>query len=263
MTLKPDPLGASRLVGDNTSENVFLAPDWLRLNPLGAWMLGGNDTVFGSSDNDLIYGNEGEDLLSGEAGEDTLFGGKGKDGLSVRNGKGFLSGGEETDWLLGGNDDDVLIGGKGNDFILTGNGNDTLIGGLGRDVLFNWTREDSLGETNPGVGDKVYILQPDPSAVDLNTTDVILIFNPINDTIGLTGALTENDVSLKLIENTTLTLDIEAPQAIGNEASFPRRVEDSVWGTFIQVKSTGANLGFVFSVTPDQLRGRFVSVEEA
>ena len=63
MVLQTDPSEPRRLIGDNTSEIDFL----LSLDeidfPLGAWMLGGDDILFGSPANDLAYGNEGEDAL--------------------------------------------------------------------------------------------------------------------------------------------------------------------------------------------------------
>lgn len=63
MVLKLDASGISRLIGDNTSENVNLISGQLASLSEGVWLLGGNDTVQGSSDSERIFGNEGKDSL--------------------------------------------------------------------------------------------------------------------------------------------------------------------------------------------------------
>ena len=45
MALTPDNSDIPRLVGDNTAENITLAPGQLASFSAGLWMLGGNDTV--------------------------------------------------------------------------------------------------------------------------------------------------------------------------------------------------------------------------
>ena len=82
MVLKPETdsaTGLLRLVGDNTAEDVKFFPGELGVFQLGVFLLGGDDTVRGSSDAELIYGNSDNDQLFGEGGNDTLFGGVGDD----------------------------------------------------------------------------------------------------------------------------------------------------------------------------------------
>jgi hypothetical protein len=57
MALKADTFyNPPRLVGDDTSENVTLSVGQLANFPGGAWLLGGDDTVTGSSSVELILG---------------------------------------------------------------------------------------------------------------------------------------------------------------------------------------------------------------
>ena len=88
MVLRVDPSGVPRLIGDNTSESVFLSLTNSQFRgianfPSGVWMLGGDDTVSGSTASDLVYSNEGEDARGGYLGNDSLFGGRGKDECPV------------------------------------------------------------------------------------------------------------------------------------------------------------------------------------
>lgn len=111
--------GISRLISDNTSEFITLSPRQLTNIPGGVWVLGGNDTVIGSSDSELILGNDGQDSISGGDGNDSLFGGKGNDQLFGDAGDDFLSGDQGNDTLIGGlgNDRFVLSTGGGLDII--------------------------------------------------------------------------------------------------------------------------------------------------
>ncbi|MEG4577723.1 calcium-binding protein [Microcoleus sp. N3A4] len=111
--------GLFRLFGDNTAELIELSPGPLTNIPGGVWLLGGNDTVTGSTISELIVGNNGQDSISGGEGNDSLFGGKGND---------QLSGGEGDDFLSGDRDIDTLTGGQGRDtFALsTGGGLDII-----------------------------------------------------------------------------------------------------------------------------------------
>ncbi|WP_439121329.1 DUF4214 domain-containing protein [Marivita sp.] len=65
-----------------------------------AYMLRGNDTVFGNSYDDVIGGFNGNDQLSGDGGDDELFGGSGDD---------LLIGGLGNDWLYGDDGYDVAV----------------------------------------------------------------------------------------------------------------------------------------------------------
>jgi Ca2+-binding RTX toxin-like protein len=100
--------GLIRLLGDNTPENITLSPGQLTNIPGGAWVLGGNDTVIGSTISELIVGNDGQDSLSGGDGNDSLFGGKGNDQLFGGAGDDFLSGDRDIDTLTGGQGRDTF-----------------------------------------------------------------------------------------------------------------------------------------------------------
>jgi Ca2+-binding RTX toxin-like protein len=259
MVLRVDPSRQTRLIGSNASEYEQLDSEELDSFPLEVWMLGGNDTIDGSFDSDLVYGNEGEDILRGGlAGNDSLFGGKGKDVLfsALNSGKGYLSGGEDSDALYGFGGNDTLIGGKGNDMIISGNGNNTLTGGLGKDYLFN-VQFDVLTQTIQALGEgrNLYILQPDPSSVDVNSTDLIVGFNTVGDRLGLTGGLKENDLVLTYVTNVNTTLSQDFPALIGSVSN-----NVSVSGTLIQVKNSGSNVAIVTDTNPSQVQGRFISV---
>ncbi|MCC3411947.1 MAG: hypothetical protein JGK24_12020 [Microcoleus sp. PH2017_29_MFU_D_A] len=54
MALQTDPSEPRRLIGDNTSETVFLSIADANNFPLGVSMLGGNDTVDSSVANNLV-----------------------------------------------------------------------------------------------------------------------------------------------------------------------------------------------------------------
>lgn len=121
--------GLIRLLGDNTPENITLSPGQLTNIPGGAWVLGGNDTVIGSTISELIVGNDGQDSLSGGDGNDSLFGGKGNDQLFGDGGDDFVSGDQGNDTLTGGEGSDrfVLSTGGGLDIITDfGNGSDFI-----------------------------------------------------------------------------------------------------------------------------------------
>jgi Ca2+-binding RTX toxin-like protein len=111
--------GISRLLGDNTAENINLSPGQLTNIPGGVLTLGGNDTVIGSADNELILGNQGQDIIRGGEGNDTLYGGKEGDQLFGDAGDDFLSGDRGVDTLTGGQGRDrfALSTGGGSDII--------------------------------------------------------------------------------------------------------------------------------------------------
>jgi Ca2+-binding RTX toxin-like protein len=111
--------GISRLLGDNTAENINLSPEQLTNIPGGVLALGGNDTVIGSADSELILGNQGQDIIRGGEGNDTLYGGKDSDQLFGDTGDDFLSGDRGIDTLTGGQGRDrfALSTGGGSDII--------------------------------------------------------------------------------------------------------------------------------------------------
>ncbi len=256
MALKPDASGIVRLIGDNTSEGIQLSPGDLTNFPLGAWALDGNDTVNGSGASELILGNEGEDILRGFAGNDSVFGGKGRDLLSGSDGNDCLSGGLDADWLIGDAGDnllgnDILFGGRGNDVLEGAGGDNTLVGGLGRDLL------------SCELGGNLCVLGIDPAATDINSTDVIGVFDPGFDLIGLASGLTVNDIVLEQVQDVTITYRFEGPQALLQVLSPARVPEYSgpASGTLIRVRNSNAILGFVEDVTPNELQSSIVSVQ--
>jgi Ca2+-binding RTX toxin-like protein len=259
MVLEVDPYQPDRLIGDNTSEIDFLFTSDEFNFPLGAWMLGGDDVVFGSTGNDLAYGNEGEDALYGDLGKDSLSGGRGKDELNGEGGNDYLNGGQDADIVDGGDGNDFLLGGRGNDWVISGNGNDTLIGGLGRDYLYGAGDDPDL----PKIGSNLYVLQAEPGLKDINNADMILPFKVGVDRIGLAGGLTTNDVVLENLTNVTIVLRLDLPQ------SYQDFIEPGQFdaeptvnsGTLIRVKNSGDILGFVDRVTPADIQGSIISFQ--
>ena len=226
-------------------------------------MLGGDDSVTGSTSSDLVYGNEGEDIISGNLGNDSLFGGKGRDLIAGGEGNDSLNGGQDGDVLLGDSGNDILLGGKGNDFLVSGNGNDTLVGGLGRDIL------GALDDNNSSIkigGSNLYILQAEPGVTDVNNADFIVGFRPAFDKIGLADGLTVNDVVLESLTNVPIAAQFEFPQAAGSFATpeqsqlfKPTSIVTS--GTLIKLRNSGEFIGVVESATPAQLQNSITSVQ--
>ncbi len=265
MALKADPTKLPRLIGENTSESVFLSTANSQFGginnfPSGVWMLGGNDTVSGSITNDLVFGNDGEDVLLGNFGNDSLFGGKGKDDLWGDDGNDSLSGGQDADWLNGDAGDDILLGGRGNDILYSGNGNDTLIGGLGRDWLSSVDRDNSSPKTS---GSNLYVLQVESGITDINNADFINNFQRGLDRIGLAGGLTVNDIVLDDLTNVVLLREFDFSEATKPTVSPADALIPSTFvtsGTLIKVRDSGDLIGFVYGVTPSQLENRIISV---
>lgn len=260
MALQRDPSGLPRLIGDNTSESVELSVanssfGGLTNFPSGVWMLGGDDTVVGSTASDLVYGNEGEDIIRGNFGNDSLFSGKGKDAIIGGEGNDSLNGGQEGDAITGDSGNDILLGGKGNDFLVSGSGNDTLVGGLGRDIL------TGLGDSSSFKigGSNLYVLQAESGVRDVNNTDIIIGFRQAFDKIGLADGLTVNDIVLENLTNVLLTIQLEFPQAAASivtpqqsQIFQPTSVVTS--GTLIKIRNSGDAIGFVDGLTPAQLQ---------
>ena len=258
MALQTDPSEPRRLIGDNTSEQVFLSSADANNFPLGVWMLGGDDTVNSSAANNLVYGNEGEDILRGSLGNDSLFGGRAKDALFGDAGNDYLSGGQDADFIYGDAGNDILLGGRGNDILTSGNGYDTLIGGLGKDYLVSLNDDNSA----PKVGSNLYVLQAEPGVKDINNADLITGFRVGSDQIGFAGGLTASDVVLENLTNVTIVVEFDPPQAVKNFAMGALGSRATVTtGTLIKVKNSGDILGFVDGVTPAQIQGNIISAQ--
>jgi Ca2+-binding RTX toxin-like protein len=262
MALQKDPSGLPRLIGDNTSESVELSVAYSRFGgvtnfPSGVLMLGGDDTVIGSTANDLVYGNEGEDIIRGNFGNDSLLGGRGKDLIGAGDGNDSLNGGQDGDVLLGDSGNDILLGGKGNDFLVSGSGNDTLVGGLGRDFLAGFGDNSSIKFG----GSNLYVLQAEPGVTDVNNADLIVGFRQPLDKIGLAGGLTVNDIVLENLTNVPITVQFEIPQAAGYlfapDQLQPRTMMTS--GTALKLRNSGEFIGFVEGVTPALLQNSILN----
>ncbi|EAW36020.1 calcium-binding protein [Lyngbya sp. PCC 8106] len=263
MVLTPDSSGL-RLIGDASSETVFVTSQQATDFPEGIFMLEGDDTVTGSSLNDLIYGNQGEDLIDGGlGGNDTIYGGQGKDLLGSTSGDNILLGNFDNDLLTGGAGNDQLFGGQGDDLIGgEGGGNDTLSGDLGRDIILG--RNTLFSDTNR----KLYLLQAEPNVFNVNSADLIGNFLVGVDQFGLTGGLTANDIALEEIQNVSITINFDGNQAfqdlIGildpSSSTLFSGLNGSISGTLIREASTGTMIGVVADVTPEQLQNSFITV---
>jgi len=265
MALQRDPAGVPRLVGDNTSESVELSLANSRFGgvtnfPSGVWMLGGDDSVIGSTASDLVYGNEGEDIIRGNFGNDSLLGGRGKDAIYGTEGNDSLNGGQDGDLLFGESGNDILLGGKGNDFLVSGSGNDTLMGGLGRDFLAGLGESGSLKIG----GSNLYVLQAESGVRDVNNADLIVGFRQPFDKIGLAGGLTVNDIVLENLTNVPITIQVEFPQVAGSvvtpeQSQLLKPVSIVSSGTLIKVRNSGDAIGFVEGVTPVELQNSILN----
>lgn len=257
MALQRDPSGASRFFGDNTSEYADLRVGSLSNSSEGVFVLGGDDTVDGSTNNDLIFGNDGEDIIRGNFGNDSLLGGKGKDAIAGDGGNDSINGGQDGDVLFGYGGNDVLLGGKGNDFLVSGSGNDTLVGGLGRDLLAGFGDSNSLKIG----GNNLYVLQAEPGVTDINNADLIVGFRQPFDKIGLADGLTVNDIVLENLTNVSITVQAEFPQAAGAFASpdLLRPISFVTSGTSIKIRNSGDLIGFVEGITPAQLQNSILN----
>ncbi|MCC3404523.1 MAG: calcium-binding protein [Microcoleus sp. PH2017_10_PVI_O_A] len=246
----------------SNSDNFTVPPGLMAQFPGGVLGLEGNDTIRGSSESEIINGNAGKDILFGGDGNDNLQGGKGEDDLSGEGGRDILTGGSDDDYIVGGDGDDVLNGGRGDDLLEGGAGNDTLSG--------------DRGYTNyrGGTGSDVFVLRTDVVAEDPRRNsnrsfsgsawDAILDFERSVDRIGLTGGLTEANITL-------IPFSFALSNVIFISGRFPREGKISAAdtdvdknsrydGTTIQIAATGQILGRVLSVTPSDLQGRFITL---
>ncbi|MEA5497023.1 calcium-binding protein [Limnoraphis robusta Tam1] len=261
MVLQPDPSGEARLLGDSTSEFVFVTAQQAADFPLGVLLLEGDDTAYGAAfADDLIIGNQGEDVIYGSGGQDSLFGGQDRDLMSGDIGNDSIFGNRDNDALIGGEGDDLMFGGQGNDFISGSLGNDTLSGDQGRDFI-------SGRDFFTDFGNKLYILEVESNAQDINDADLITNFLTGTDQLGLTGGLTEEDLTLEPAQNISLSINLELSTAItelfDSFGLLPLFSGEPLLtsGTIIRAESTGNIIAFVEAVTPEDLEGNFVSVD--
>ncbi|WP_293149044.1 MULTISPECIES: calcium-binding protein [unclassified Microcoleus] len=201
--------------------------------------LGGADSITGSESGDIIYGDEGNDRIEGRGGDDLLYGGLGNDFLSGGTGQNGLLGGPGADTLQGGESADGVNGNSGNDVIFGGGGDDFLRGGRGNDIINGQDGNDFLigdlgnDTLTGGAGQDLFFLRSE-AALGSPTFDLITDFQRTIDFIGLSTNLKESDIVLE-----------SKVQPAGGSA------------VDIKVAATGALLGTVLGVTPDDLKGRF------
>lgn len=227
------------------TDNFQITTGLLAGLPGGLRGLDGNDFIKGSFAAEIVNGNQGNDTLFGGEGTDALFGGKGDDYLHGNQGRDYLFGDNGADILFGGNDNDYIFGNQDNDQLFGDKGNDILFGGKGDDILSGLDGNDILsGDFGKdiligGAGDDTLVLRIETAVNDVGFADIIREFNNGLDKIGLTGGLTAADLSL------------EAGSLFSGSSD-----------TLIRVKSSGAILGWVEGVSPNQISSeRFVSVD--
>jgi Ca2+-binding RTX toxin-like protein len=139
--------GADTITG--SSFNDLLAGESVFLNFAGSPVTGGNDLIDGGSGDDIIFGeasNDGTIFAIGglTGGDDTLSGGRGDDELYGQTGDDLITGGSGGDNLQGGDGADRVTGDEGNDSIRGGDGVDLIDGGAGSDRIIGETGADRL-----------------------------------------------------------------------------------------------------------------------
>jgi serralysin len=253
------------LTNDDDDEN--LSPNELAEFPGGLRALDGNDTIVGSLSGEAINGNIGFDSLLGGRGDDTLRGGRDSDRIFGEEGDDILNGNIGQDLVLGGDGDDLVRGGQNEDLLVGGNGRDTLIGDFGTD--------DLIGSD----GDDLFVLRTDTATLTNSFADWIIDFNPADDTIGLTGGLSENDLTFETITfsfDTEINFleifaqageDIQATIGI-TTATLDPDGDGSIQGILIRNNDENSTyfdtvIGIVLNVTQSDLNNNFETVTDS
>ncbi|HAN74699.1 MAG TPA: hypothetical protein DCQ63_10785, partial [Planktothrix sp. UBA8402] len=156
-------------------------------------------------------------------GNDTVFGSTVTDIISGNQGNDSLLGNDGNDWISGDQDNDYIDGGLGDDTLIGGLGHDILVGSLGQDWFYGQENSD------------LFVIQLERSATNSSYGDLIQDFNPVEDTIGLWGGFTEASIQLQPFDA----------------------------GTFVQDLITGQIIATVYAVTPEQLEGHLINVENS
>lgn len=133
-------------------------------------MVGGNDTMIGTSAGDLLVTGAGRDVIRAGAGADRALGGSGRDTIYGQSGNDQLLGGSANDRLYGARGADTLSGGSGNDLLNGGSGYDKLRGGAGNDVFVFGSRD--------GRGDRILDFQE--GADRIRITDAAIDFADVS-----------------------------------------------------------------------------------
>lgn len=159
---------------DEVTGSGYLAGDFGQgLYAVGMTVVGGDDTLNGSTGNDILNGGGGNDVLNGGAGfdyaeyieaynvvpdgarvivdlsvgsswsdyygNDTL---NGIEGVMGSLGNDWIAGSTADNDLGGGDGDDVIFGRAGNDYVEGNMGNDALYGDAGDDVLVDFAGQN-------------------------------------------------------------------------------------------------------------------------
>ncbi|MBP0023706.1 MAG: hypothetical protein J7540_06905, partial [Roseofilum sp. SID2] len=196
------------------------------------WAYGGQDSDFVSGDrgNDIVSGDRGSDYLLGNQDNDTLYGETEADWIHGGQQNDVLYGGQQNDTLNGDRNNDVLFGDRDNDSLLGNQNRDILSGGAGNDILFGGQEEDTLdgnqgddtlsGDLGQdflygGDGIDVFVLRTGSAANNISLADIVADFQVGLDFIGLTGGLTFVDVTLEVLNNTTIVTITQTNQVLG------------------------------------------------
>jgi Ca2+-binding RTX toxin-like protein len=146
-------------------------------------MVKNGDTIVGSSFADtlkttnmleIVRAGNGNDTIESRGGDDEIYGGGGNDSLDGGAGNDGLAGEAGADLIYGRAGADTLVGGAGNDVMHGGDGNDVLNGGLGFDILTGGLHKD------------IFVFNVKVARAN---ADIIVDFNPVNDTIALDNAV--------------------------------------------------------------------------
>ena len=151
-------LGATLLSGVDTvygssGDDSITINHWGRTN-LNSWTVreDGDDIVMAGAGNDYVEAGSGEDVVFGEAGDDTIYGDH-EEFLTTydftRHGSASppsptREGVGEADQLYGGDGNDIIYGRGGDDLIDGGSGDDTIFGGHGSDTFLISTGDDII-----------------------------------------------------------------------------------------------------------------------
>jgi Ca2+-binding RTX toxin-like protein len=199
------------LINDGTFINFTESGDFYQFDPgetrgFPVRGLGGDDTLFGSSDNDRFFGNMGNDILVGDSGNDDLRGGQGSDELIGDDGNDSLFGNLGSDTIQGNNGNDFLRGGQANDTILGGNGDDILYGDLGADSLIG------------GFGADIFVLNSEFIISPLNADYIADYTFSEGDRIALPPTVTFSEVLI--LPGGSTTINGKLPFGGGDQVLF-------------------------------------------
>lgn len=183
------------------------------------YVLGGNDTLNGSTGDDVLYGYGGNDYIDGNSGADRMYGGAGNDIYVVENAGDLvyenasagtdlvlssrdytltanvenltltgnaISGAGNTlnNFLTGNAENNVLSGDAGSDTLDGGAGADQLIGGLGNDTYIVDNVGDVVTENTSGAAGGLDTVKSSVDyTLDVNLENLILTgVSPVNGT---------------------------------------------------------------------------------